>query len=223
MPIVYRDCRDPRPTVFRMPPGFPAGHACQRTEADGGDLVGIWDPMIFQVSNIPADAVWHQLSDHWKVCQIGPLEPRTLLRADAGRPDLIPITDSLGRGWHVPAVLNPLGKVALTLPIGRNEVGQWARLPSAEQSALIAAATFVRQEVEATETVRVPNESGDGTTEAQVSRFSRMPLAAAADTLATLLASVYLLAPETCAALCLFDDRLAQDGLLYAAGFRPKG
>lgn len=191
MPIVYRDCRTPRPTAFRLPPGFPPGHPCQRTEADDGDFVGVWDPMIFQVTNIPKDAVWHDLPDDWKVCQVGELDPRTLLRLDAGRPALLPISDCLGRTWHAPAVLAPNGDCMLSVPLGRNEMGQWARIPSAEQIALINAAAFSRAEI------------------GRMMKGEMPPLAAVADTAAILLASIYLLCPEALARLGLLDEKMA--------------
>lgn len=220
MPIVYRDVRTPRPTAFRLPPGFPPGHACMRTESDEGDFVGVWDPIVFSVANIPKDAVWHDLvspdvappgrpnraapDGDWKVCQVGEIDPRTLLRHDAGRPALIPVADSLGRTWHAPAVLSPKGECVLSMSLGRNELGQWTRNPSPEQAAIIAAATFARQEIP-----RLNKEA--------------MPLSAAADTAATLLTSVYLLSVATFAQLGMADDRLVLQVMMASAGFLPEG
>lgn len=200
--IVYRAPID----AGRQLPPWLAGCSVERIEADGGDLVGIWNPVVCNPAQM--QLTWHPLADGWQVALIGDLEPRRLLRASADLPDLLPITDGRDRIWHVPAILTPKGGIALSLAVGHDAAGNWARVPSPAQSALIAAARFIRGEFETPADL-------DGET---VSRFSQLPLQVVADTAAQVLASIYAIPPEAFGRLSLLDDRLICQSLLGTSG-----
>lgn len=212
MPLVYRDVRQPRPDAFRRPSWIPPSASLERVQHDDGDLVGQWDPLVFQPGELLKDraTVWHDVGEDWRLAVVGDLEPRRHLRTDPGRPALIPVSDGLGRAWHTPAVLTATGACALSLALGKGPDGQWTRLPTPEQAALIAAARFIRTEVETM--VVTPDQE-------EISRFSTLPIGPAADTVATLYQAIYVFSPAVLAVLGVLDDVLMRQSMLSSAGF----
>jgi hypothetical protein len=206
MPLIYRDIK--RPHEIRLPPWLEGALDVQRQEADGGDYVGQWDPMYFQVTSIPANTAWKALPDGWLVALLGEFVPALCLRQTPGLPLLLPAHDDLGRAWSAPAVLDPLGHVALARPLGIVD-GVWARVATDDQRRWIAAATMAREEITAT----VETEAGT------VSRFTQLPLAVGAELACTLLCAVYHLSPEVIGQLGLMDERLMGRVLASSAGF----
>ncbi len=208
MPLVYRDLRCPRPDA-RRPAWIPLSASLERCEHDQGDFVGQWDPMIFRPSDLPKDVVWHDVGDDWRLAVSGDLDPRHHLRTDPGRPLLIPVADRLNRCWHAPAVLTATGSCALSLSLGKDAAGNWARQPTPEQARLLAAAHFIRGEIEAKVIV-------DGE---EISRFSQLPIGIAADNAAIFLEAVYCFNLPVLSVLGVLDDTLMQQLLLSAVGF----
>lgn len=210
MQIVYRDRREPR--SIRQPAWIPAGTGLERVSHDGGDFVGYWNPTFFRPGELGTDVTWHDVGDDWQMACIGELSPRAFLRSDPGRPALIPVSDSLGRIWHAPAVLSPTGASMLSMPLGRDDKGNWIRKPTPEQARLITAATFLRQELEALE--------GEG--DQQRSRWLGLSLDVLADTTAALLGSVYPFSTSVFGVLNAFDDVLIRHVHLASTGLLPQ-
>lgn len=210
MQIVYRDRREPR--SIRQPAWIPAGTGLERVSHDGGDFVGHWSPVFFRPGQLGDNVTWHDVGDDWLMACVGELSPRAFLRTDPGRPALIPISDSLGRIWHAPAVLSPTGKSALSMPLGRDASGTWVRKPTSEQAKLLETATFLRQEMEAVE--------GEG--DQRRSRWLGLPLEVLADSTAVLLGAVYPFSVNVFGVLNAFDDVLIRQAHLASTGLLPQ-
>ena len=211
MPLVYRDRRPTRSTAFRLPSWLqPRAGEMQRVEDPEGDFVGFWNPLFFSVAQIPADAVWATLEDHWEVVIVQPFTPAALLSQAADRPKLLPVADGLGGAWHAPAILSPRGTIMLDLPLLRDDAGDWARLPRPEQQRLIDAAVSAR-----TEALTLVEVGG-----AQVPRLGTVSQTVVADWAATLLSAIYPFNVEAFGKLGILTDRLVLEVCLAAAGLQ---
>lgn len=209
MPLVYRDARVPRSSTHRLPAWLQGQPGLQRAQADAGDFVGVWDAEIFHPDHLPADTVWHDVGDDWRVCLVGALVPSTLLRATFNLPKVLPVQDREGRIWHVPAVLAPdpdpsapqaEAGILLSLPWGRTEAGAVGRVPTAEQARLIETARAARREI-------------------QGNTLKDVPIDVAAAWLGELFGAVYHLDLVVLLKLGVVDDDLCVRAVMAAAGY----
>lgn len=201
--LIYRDVRNPRPTVHRIPAWLEGCRDLVRQHVDGHDWLWCGNPAIRP--SVPANA-WHRIPDEdFEVASVGPLDPMTLLRH---RPELLVsdhvIPDGQGREWRGLIILDGDGHCRLTLGWGRREGEKTlSRVPEPWQVPLIAGALAARAEIEA-------------------GNLADVPVEAAMSWLLPALCEIYHLHPEVIIRERLVDDRLANGLLRLHAGYAPE-
>jgi hypothetical protein len=211
MPLLYQDGRPTHAPGLRLPEFLaPWAGELQRAESAGGDIVGLWDPLLFSPTDLPAGTAWHEIGDGWRAALVGDPVPAAWLSKAADRPQLLPIDDGFGRAWHAPAILSPRDVIALPMPLRLDADQHWSRVPSPAQARLIAAARSARAEW------LTPVE---GASPAEVMpRMVTVPIQVCAVWAATLLGAIYPLNPPALSALGLLSDVLVRNVLLASSG-----
>ena len=168
------------------------GYALCHRESPAGHLVGVGDPLIFDLPRRLHDA-----GEGWKVGlnEGAKFVPAALLRAQAWY-DTKTVTDLSARAWAAPVILTPGGTRAFRVSYGTD----WLPSLTPEQARAHEIATAAR-----TELIRASqDEDGD------------MDMRAMCQWAAELLAITHHITPRIVGALALLDDALAA-GVVSAA------